>query len=74
MSLFPAEYASKYRLVTFQEQIGYAEAMQRGRAQDKAMLRLISEEKITDELSLAEKLKLVKEETKTILEEDKVAY
>ena len=71
---FPAEYASKYRLVTFQEQIGYAEAMQRGRAQDKAMLRLISEEKITDELSLAEKLKLVKEETKTILEEDKVAY
>ncbi|HIB36334.1 NAD(P)/FAD-dependent oxidoreductase [Mesonia sp.] len=71
---FPAEYASKYRLVTFQEQIGYAEAMQRGRAQDKAMLRLISEEKITEDLSLAEKLKLVKEETKTILEEDKVAY
>ncbi|GGZ47240.1 FAD-dependent oxidoreductase [Mesonia mobilis] len=71
---FPAEYASKYRLVTFQEQIGYAEAMRRGRAQDKAMLRLISEEKITDDLSLEEKLKLVKEETKTILEEDTVAY
>ncbi len=71
---FPAEYASKYRLVTFQEQIGYAEAMQRGRAQDKAMLRLISEEKINDRMTLEEKLKLVKEETKTILEEDSVAY
>ena len=71
---FPTEYASKYRLVTFQEEIGYAEAMQRGRAQDKAMLRLISEEKITKDLTLAEKLKLVKEETKTILEEDTVAY
>ena len=71
---FPAEYASKYRLVTFQEQIGYAEAMQRGRAQDKAMLRLISKEKINDRMTLEEKLKLVKEETKTILEEDSVAY
>jgi len=71
---FPAEYASKYRLVTFQEQIGYAEAMQRGRAQDKAMLRLLSEQKINDQLSLKEKLNLVKEETKNILQEDTVVY
>ncbi len=71
---FPAEYSSKYRLVTFQEQIGYAEAMQRGRAQDKAMLRLISQQKINDDLSLKEKLNLVEEETKNILEEDSVVY
>jgi kynurenine 3-monooxygenase len=71
---FPQEYSSKYRLVTFQEQIGYKEAMQRGRAQDKAMLRLISEGKMKEELSLKEKLSLVKQETKHILEEESLAF
>ncbi|MBW2960908.1 FAD-dependent oxidoreductase [Mesonia aestuariivivens] len=71
---FPAAYASKYRLVTFQEEIGYAEAMQRGRAQDKAMLRLISKGKINEQMTLEEKLKLVKAETTHILEEINVVY
>ena len=35
---FPNEYASKYALVTFNEDMGYCEAMLRGRAQDKAIL------------------------------------
>ena len=37
---FPTEYASKYSLVTFNEHIGYNEAMKRGRAQDKALLNM----------------------------------
>ncbi|MCH7524941.1 MAG: FAD-dependent monooxygenase, partial [Bacteroidetes bacterium] len=38
---FPDEYSSKYSLVTFNENIGYHEAMTRGRAQDKAILNMI---------------------------------
>ena len=38
---FPNEYYSKYSLVTFNEDISYFEALQRGRAQDKAILNLI---------------------------------
>lgn len=65
---FPEEYSGKYRLVTFQEQIGYAEALKRGRAQDKAMLQLLDDGKITDDLSLREKLNRVNKATEEILE------
>lgn len=64
---FPEEYSSKYRLVTFQEEIPYSEAMKKGRAQDEAMLKLIAEEKLSDDLSLKEKLNLVDRETTQIL-------
>ena len=37
----PGEYFSKYSLVTFREDIGYFEAMNRGRAQDKYILKMI---------------------------------
>ena len=37
---FPNEYASKYSLVTFNENIGYDEAMNKGRLQDKLLLRI----------------------------------
>lgn len=71
----PKEYASKYRLVTFQEEIGYAEAMAKGRAQDKAILQLIAENKINNKMSLQEKLNLVQEQTQKILtEKDLLAY
>ncbi len=43
---FPNEYSSKYSLVTFNENIGYHEAMTRGRAQDKAILNMIADKKI----------------------------
>lgn len=66
---FPEEYSSKYRLVTFQEEIPYAEAMKKGRAQDEAMLQLIAEKMIPDDLPLKEKLELVKQETEKILNE-----
>lgn len=69
---FPKEYASKYRLVTFQEDISYSEALKKGRAQDKAILNLLAQDKIDEDASLQEKLHLVNKETQEILEEDAV--
>jgi kynurenine 3-monooxygenase len=71
---FPEEYYSKYALVTFKESITYSEAMKRGRAQDKAILNLLSDGKITEEMSIKEKLELVKKETEAILHDDEVAF
>ena len=75
---FPSQYSSKYSLVTFNENIGYNEAMQRGRAQDKALLNLIADDKVHTNLDmtkdeLAVILKKVEQQTKEILKEDKIA-
>ena len=70
---FPDEYSSKYSLVTFNEQIGYREAMLRGRAQDKAILNMLSDGIISTTDDIKEILDKVKKETKSILEDDKVA-
>ena len=75
---FPTEYASKYSLVTFNEQIGYNEAMKRGRAQDEVLLNLLSDNTVNAHLEMTtEELKVilnkVKIETSIILEEDKIA-
>ncbi|TXD48820.1 FAD-dependent oxidoreductase [Polaribacter sp. IC073] len=75
---FPSEYSSKYSLVTFNEHIGYNEAMNRGRAQDKALLNLISGDEVHTHLDMTKaELKVILEkvivETNTILEEDKIA-
>jgi kynurenine 3-monooxygenase len=75
---FPKDYYSKYSLVTFNENIGYNEALKRGRAQDKALLNLITDEAVStsenmslDDLKIV--LEKVQEETNDILEEDRVA-
>ncbi len=70
---FPDEYSSKYSLVTFNEDIGYYEAMTRGRAQDKAILNMIADKEIDLNADLKEILKRVQQETNEILEEDQVA-
>ncbi|MDY7393907.1 NAD(P)/FAD-dependent oxidoreductase [Aureibaculum sp. 2210JD6-5] len=75
---FPEEYSSKYSLVTFNENIGYYEAMTRGRAQDKALLNMIADHDISTTLDITKEeletvLKKVKTETEEILEEDRVA-
>ncbi len=75
---FPTEYSSKYSLVTFNENIGYNEAMKRGRAQDKALLNLIADDEVyTDsnmtKVELKSILDKVVKETNSILEEDKIA-
>ncbi len=71
---FPQEYYSKYSLVTFNEAITYSEALKKGRAQDKAILNLIADKKITDAMSLREKLTLVQKETNAILHDDAIAF
>ena len=75
---FPTQYSSKYSLVTFNENIGYQEAMKRGRAQDKALLNLISGDEVHTHLEMTKTeleiiLQKVIKETNEILEEDKIA-
>ncbi|WP_439129976.1 FAD-dependent oxidoreductase [Polaribacter sp.] len=75
---FPTQYASKYSLVTFNENIGYNEAMNKGRAQDKALLNLIADKEVNTHLNMTEQelkviLEKVKVETEEILREDKIA-
>ena len=75
---FPNEYSSKYSLVTFNEDIGYREAMLRGRAQDKAILNMLADGDISTALDMTEEelkniLKKVKQETEAILEDDRIA-
>jgi kynurenine 3-monooxygenase len=69
---FPTDYSSKYSLVTFSESIGYAEALKRGRAQDKAILNLLSDGKISTEDAPGSLLKIIKSETQAILHDDDV--
>ena len=76
---FPNDYSSKYSLVTFNENIGYREAMLRGRAQDKAILNLLSDRDISTALDMTDKvilkaiLEKVKIATEEILEDDRIA-
>ncbi len=72
-SRFPQEYSSKYSLVTFNENIGYRDAMIRGRAQDKAILNMIADREIDYHDDLREILEKINEETLEILEEDRIA-
>ncbi|WP_346882733.1 NAD(P)/FAD-dependent oxidoreductase [uncultured Algibacter sp.] len=71
---FPNAYSSKYSLVTFNDHIGYREAMLKGRAQDKAILNMLTDGVIhADDNNLKDILEKVKQETKAILEDDKIA-
>lgn len=70
---FPEEYSSKYSLVTFNESIGYRKAMLRGRAQDKAILNMLSDNVIDINGDLKSILNKVKTETEAILEDDRIA-
>ena len=67
---FPDDYASKYSLVTFNEDIGYHDAKVRGRAQDKVILYLLKEGHLPDNMSLKEKLEIAKTHTKRYLEDE----
>ncbi|MEY8848068.1 FAD-dependent oxidoreductase [Psychroserpens sp. XS_ASV72] len=75
---FPKDYSSKYSLVTFNEHIGYRQAMLRGRAQDKAILNMLADGLITtknleDKAILEDILNKVKTQTEAILEDDRIA-
>ena len=70
---FPNDYASKYSLVTFNENIGYREAMLKGRAQDKAILNMLVDHEIDLNGNLKQILDKVNAETQEILDEDNIA-
>lgn len=75
---FPNQYSSKYALVTFNEDLGYREAMLQGRAQDKAILNMLDDRKIEIPIGLSkgnlEKLlEMVFKETEEIRHEDSIA-
>ncbi|MCH3884343.1 FAD-dependent oxidoreductase [Tenacibaculum aquimarinum] len=75
---FPTKYFSKYSMVTFNDEIGYNEAMKRGRAQDKALLNLIAGDEVHTHLNMTKDelkviLEKVKVETNEILEANKIA-
>ncbi len=75
---FPEAYFSKYSMVTFNEDIGYNEAMTKGRAQDKAILNMIADGEVSTTLNLTkeelrEMLKKVQQKTNEILEDDRIA-
>ncbi len=69
---FPTEYFSKYSLVTFNEYIGYHEAMTKGRAQDKVLLKMAENPMYSSSLQMSKELMnkilhKVKEETNKLL-------
>ncbi|MDO6599622.1 NAD(P)/FAD-dependent oxidoreductase [Tenacibaculum sp. 1_MG-2023] len=75
---FPTKYFSKYSMVTFNDGIGYNQAMKRGRAQDKALLNLIAGDEVHTHLNMTKDelkviLEKVKVETNEILEANKIA-
>tara|TARA_B110000003_G_scaffold121437_1_gene123826 strand:+ start:25621 stop:27006 length:1386 start_codon:yes stop_codon:yes gene_type:complete len=62
---FPAEYFSKYSLVTFNEEIGYYEAMTKGRVQDNILLKMLENKKGPTSLKMSNmELKLILEKVK----------
>ena len=69
---FPTEYFSKYSLVTFNEYIGYNEAMTKGRAQDKVLLKMAENPIYSSSLKMSKELMnkifyKVQEETNKLL-------
>ena len=52
---FPKQYSSKYSLVTFNEDIGYYDAMTKGRKQDKILLEMIEKNEIDESIVDSEK-------------------
>ncbi|MEP5255548.1 MAG: NAD(P)/FAD-dependent oxidoreductase [Winogradskyella arenosi] len=70
---FQNQYSSKYSLVTFNENIGYRKAMLQGRAQDKAILNMLTDKVISSEDNLKDILDKVNAETEAILEDDRIA-
>ena len=70
---FPTQYFSKYSLVTFNEDIGYHEAMTKGRAQDKVLLKMMENSLYTSSSQHSKErmhqiLRKVQEETNKLLE------
>ncbi len=66
---FPDQYSSKYSLVTFNEHIGYHEAMTKGRIQDEILIHMIESEEINASSELGSILTEVHKQTQKKLED-----
>lgn len=66
-STFPTEYSSKYSLVTFNEHLGYHEAMTKGRIQDKVLLQMIQQGEIQSSTSKKKILEEVQRRSEQLL-------
>jgi kynurenine 3-monooxygenase len=64
------DYYSKYSLVTFKEDKPYSYARERGRAQDKAILKLLKEDQIDERMSALEQFKCIQDKTNEILQDE----
>ena len=60
-------------MVTFREDMGYHEAMTRGRAQDKAILNMIRNNEIDQTIPISDLYEKIQHETDSILGDDEVA-
>ncbi len=69
----PNDYFSKYSMVTFREDMGYHEAMTRGRAQDKAILKMIRNHEIDPTIPTSDLYEKIQHETDSILDDGMVA-
>lgn len=61
-------YYSKYSLVTFKEDYSYNQALRTGRAHDEAILALLKEAKLVENMPIIEKYNLILERTTSILQ------
>jgi len=66
------DYQSKYSLVTFNEELSYAQAMKLGRMQDKALLNLLADGRLAGTEPLEEQVALIKKATQNLLQDDAV--
>jgi kynurenine 3-monooxygenase len=64
---FPTQYSSKYSLVTFNEHLGYHEAMTQGRIQDEILLKMIEEGEISESTSKEKILEKVQSRSNELL-------
>ena len=66
------DYQSKYSLVTFNEDLSYAQAMKQGRMQDKALLNLLADGTLKGDEPKEVQLALIQKTTQELLQDDAV--
>lgn len=63
----PGAYQSKYSMVTFRPELSYYQAMTRGRAQDRAIEKLLRENILDESQDLEQQLALIEQQTQNLL-------
>lgn len=66
------DYQSKYSLVTFNADLSYGQAMKQGRMQDKALLNLLADGRLSGDEPLDAQLEKIQKTTEELLQDDAV--